>query len=71
MPVDDVALACRLADLSLLELWIKYMGLGGHASVTELCARVVLGTSWPPLEDLVLVTAAEEALVAAGLPPLT
>ena len=44
--------------------------LGGSHSVAEPAVRLTLGRAWPAGEDRVLATAADEALVDAGLPPL-
>ena len=70
MPLDTLAVACRLSGLSLTELWLEYAALGGSRSVAELTVRLALGRAWPTGEDRVLATAADEALVDAGLPPL-
>ncbi|SHF88746.1 hypothetical protein SAMN05444351_1156 [Geodermatophilus nigrescens] len=68
--IDDVDLACRLSGLTLTELWIAYVGMGGSASEVDLWARLALGAGWPAVEDAMLLAAAEEALVNAGLPRL-
>ncbi|RBY88667.1 hypothetical protein DQ240_04560 [Blastococcus sp. TF02A-26] len=70
LPTDTLVLACRLSGLSLTELWWDYLALGGTHSMPQLSARMTLGHEWPALEDLVLATAADEALVSGGLPPL-
>ena len=70
MPADTLVLACRLSGLSLTELWWEYVALGGSLSPAELAARMAPGHEWPVHEDLVLSTAADEALIDGGLPPL-
>jgi hypothetical protein len=70
VPTDTLVLACRLSGLSLHDLWWEYLTLGGNRSQTQLAARITLGTEWPAFDDLVLSTAADEALIDGGLPPL-
>ena len=70
VPTDTLILACRLSGLSLHELWCEYLILGGNRSEPQLWARMTLGHDWPAFDDLVLSTAADEALVDGGLPPL-
>ena len=69
MTPDDLALACRLSGLSLGDLWLRYLEVGGSRSRAELAARLA-GTPWPEPEERFLAVVADEALREIGLPQL-
>jgi hypothetical protein len=66
---DELALACRLTGLSLDDLWLRYLELGGSLSKGRLAARIA-GAAWPGPEDCYLAVVADEALQECGLPRL-
>lgn len=70
MSVDHLALAIRLTGLSLLELWGRYVELGGCHGPPELVARVADQRAWSDREDGYLRVVATEALLEAGIPLL-
>src|SRR3712207_7681468 len=37
---DDLSLACRLSGLSIDELWLRYLEIGGSRSRNQLAARL-------------------------------
>jgi hypothetical protein len=66
---DELALACRLSGLSVGDLWVRYLELGGSRSRSELEGRLA-GTGWPEPEERYLAVVADEALWERGLPRL-
>ena len=70
MAPDDLSLACRLSGLSIDELWLRYLEIGGSRSRTELAARLG-GGGWSAPEDGYLAVVADEALQERGLPRLS
>ena len=69
MPPDDAVWACRLSGLSVAELWLRYLEIGGSRSMAEFAARLD-GAAWPEPEEPFLAVVADEALREAGLPSL-
>ncbi len=67
MAFDEVSLACRLSGLSLDELWLRYLAIGGERSRAELESRLD-AARWPEPEDRYLAVVADEALLECGLP---
>jgi len=66
---DELALACRLSGLSLADLWLRYLEVGGSRGRLELEARLG-GARWPEQENRYLSVVADEALRERGLPRL-
>jgi hypothetical protein len=66
---DELLLACRLSGLTLEELWLRYLEIGGSRSRSELASRLG-GADWPTAEDRFLTVVAVEALQERGLPQL-
>jgi hypothetical protein len=66
---DELSLACRLSGLTVDDLWLRFLEVGGNRSKAELRARLA-GAPWPEHDDRVLALVAVEALREAGLPPL-
>jgi hypothetical protein len=58
-----------MSGLSLDELWMGYLEIGGSRSRGELAERLADG-SWPASEDRYLAVVADEALRECGLPRL-
>lgn len=66
---DELALACRLSGLTIDELWLRYLEIGGSRSRSELQSRLG-GGGWPEPDDCYLAVVADEALRESGLPRL-
>jgi len=66
---DEVVLACRLSGVSVDDLWLRYLEVGGSRSRGELASRLG-GVAWPEPEDRYLAVVADEALRDSGLPRL-
>jgi hypothetical protein len=66
---DELSLACRLSGLTIDELWMRYLEMGGSRSRSELQARLG-GAGWPEPDDCYLAVVADEALRERGLPRL-
>jgi len=66
---DELLLACRLSGLSVDDLWIRYVEIGGNESKADLRARLG-GVRWSDREDRYLEVVALEALREQGLPAL-
>jgi hypothetical protein len=66
---DELSLACRLSGLTVDELWLRYLEIGGSRSRSELQSRL-RGAAWPGPDDCYLSVVADEALLERGLPRL-
>lgn len=69
MAPDELSLACRLSGLTVDELWLRYLEIGGSRSRSELQSRLG-GAGWPEPDDGYLAVVADEALLERGLPRL-
>lgn len=69
MVPDELSLACRLSGLSIDELWLRYLEIGGSRSKSDLQSRL-RGAGWPEPDDCFLAVVADEALRDSGLPRL-
>ena len=70
MAPDELSLACRLSGLTIDELWLRYLEIGGSRSRAELQSRLG-GAPWPEPDDCFLAGVADEALRDSGLPRVT
>src|SRR3712207_7182511 len=66
---DELSLACRLSGLTIDELWMRYLEIGGSRSRSELQSRLG-GAGWPEPDDCYLAVGGDEALRGRGLPRL-
>lgn len=67
-PWTELAPACRRADLSIPALYLRYVGLGGLASSTELANHVTSGGPLTALEHEVIVHAVNERFLELRQP---
>ena len=72
MSIPDLELTVRLVGLPLVELWGRYLAVGGSSRLSELGDRINGTVEWTPREDLFLAVALNDSLLdeSLGLDPV-
>jgi PAS domain-containing protein len=63
MSIPDLELTARLVGLPVVELWSRYVAVGGSSPLRALTARMAGGLSWSAREELFLAVALNDALI--------